>query len=252
MIIKNLFITLILLSSGVLAKSPEFLFAQGNKAYNFGSYQEAITSYELILEAKVHSAELYYNLGNSYYRIGKVGESVFYFEKAKLLKPDSKEIETNLQFAQNMSLDAIEFLPESFINKLTNQIISLFSISIWAKALICLSWTSSLLFVFYLMRTNTVWKRIYFSSFWLLMIGFITLFSITYSKNNIEKKQISGIIFESEINIWGEPNERSEILFVLHEGTKVEVLDSLGSWNKIKIANGSEGWIDSSSIRNLN
>jgi SH3-like domain-containing protein len=50
----------------------------------------------------------------------------------------------------------------------------------------------------------------------------------------------------------GEPNDRSEVLFILHEGTKAEVLDSLGSFYKIKIANGSEGWIETSSLKTLN
>ena len=113
----NSFIAFLFLSTTMMAQTPDTLFDQGNKAYNLGAYQEAITSYELVLKAEVHSSELYFNLANAYYRLGEVGESVFYFEKAKLLDPENKEILTNLQFAQNMSLDAIEVLPKSFFDQ---------------------------------------------------------------------------------------------------------------------------------------
>jgi SH3-like domain-containing protein len=38
---------------------------------------------------------------------------------------------------------------------------------------------------------------------------------------------------------------------MLHEGTKIEWLDTLEEWNKIRIANGSEGWIKNAQLRSL-
>ena len=248
----NSFIAFLFLSTTMMAQTPDTLFDQGNKAYNLGAYQEAITSYELVLKAKVHSSELYFNLANAYYRLGEVGESVFYFEKAKLLDPENEEILTNLQFAQNMSLDAIEVLPKSFFDQVIETITSAFSIANWAVILIEIAWLLSFLFVLYLFNSNTVWKRLYFSVFWLVTLFFLALFTLTYSKDKQLEVGRSGIIFEAQINIWGEPNKRSEVLFELHEGTKVSVTDSLESWRKIKIANGSEGWVTAYSLRMLN
>ena len=248
----NSFIVFLFLSTTMMAQTPDTLFDQGNKAYNLGAYQEAITSYELVLEAEVHSSELYFNLANAYYRLGEVGESVFYFEKAKLLDPENEEILTNLQFAQNMSLDAIEVLPKSFFDQVIETITSSFSIANWAIILIGIAWLLSFLFLLYLFNSNTVWKRLYFSVFWLVTVVFLALFTLTYSKDKQLEVERSGIIFEAKINIWGEPNKRSEVLFELHEGTKVSVTDSLESWIKIKIANGSEGWVTASSLRMLN
>ena len=184
--------------------------------------------------------------------MGVVGESIFYFEKAKQLDPKNKEILTNLSFAQNMTLDAIEVLPESIFTQISNKILSWFTMTQWAKILISIAWLLAILFVLYLWNTQGVWKRVYFSSFWVLTLVFISIFSLTYLRNIELENELSGIVFESKINIWGEPNDRSEILFVLHEGTKVEILDELAQWKKIKIANGSEGWILASSLRMLN
>lgn len=40
----------------------------------------------------------------------------------------------------------------------------------------------------------------------------------------------------------------SKDLFVIHEGTKVRILDEVGSWKNISLADGRQGWITSSSL----
>lgn len=250
--IKNLFIGFLFVSTFLFSQSPNLLFDQGNKAYNLGDYDEAVAQYQEVLKTGVHSSELYFNLANAYYRLGNVGESIFYYEKAKQLDPKNNEITTNLKFAQNMTLDAIEVLPESIFNQVNNEILSWFTMAQWARIIICIAWIMVVLFVLYLWNTNGFWKRLYFSSFWIVTLFFVSIFILTYTRNIELDNELSGIVFEAKINIWGEPNDRSEVLFVLHEGTKVEVLDELAQWKKIKIVNGSEGWILASSLRMLN
>ncbi|VAV85262.1 Aerotolerance protein BatE, partial [hydrothermal vent metagenome] len=49
-----------------------------------------------------------------------------------------------------------------------------------------------------------------------------------------------------------EPNLRSETAFVLHEGTKVQILETYNkNWTKVKIANGKTGWIANADIKPL-
>jgi SH3-like domain-containing protein len=42
--------------------------------------------------------------------------------------------------------------------------------------------------------------------------------------------------------------EASKDLFILHEGTKVRILDTVGSWNNISLADGRQGWLPSDDI----
>ena len=51
------------------------------------------------------------------------------------------------------------------------------------------------------------------------------------------------------VTVKSSPSTDSVDLFVLHEGAKVEVVDTQGEWAQIRIANGSYGWLEVSEMR---
>ena len=95
------------------AQSAEDLFARANTQYNLGQYQEALVLYDSIVALGQHSADLYFNKGNAHYKLNQIAPSILNYEKALLLDSGHKGVLTNLPFAQNMTLDAIESLPET-------------------------------------------------------------------------------------------------------------------------------------------
>ena len=244
-VVKKLIILIMLfvLETSFGQTTPEFLFNEGNKAYNAADYENAISLYEQTIKMGKHSAELYYNLGNANYRLNKVAESIYYFEKAKLMRPKDKDILTNSAFANNMTIDAIEKIPVTQIDQIKKFIIEIFSFEIWTYFTLILLWIFTILFLGYLFFIRTILKRRFFFSSLGILLLFIFSFSITYSIDQNEKNRKFAILFSKQIDIWSEPNQQGDRLFVLHEGTKVQLLDSLEEWQKIRIANGSEGWI---------
>ena len=62
-------------------------------------------------------------------------------------------------------------------------------------------------------------------------------------------KPEAGISTPAAYDVKSSPNTTSVDLFVLHEGTKVSILDEADGWSKIKIANGSVGWLQSDFMR---
>ena len=94
------------------------LFNDATKAYNEGKYDKAIEDYQKILKNGEHSAALYYNLGNCYYKLNQIAPSIYNYEKALLLDPNDSDIKNNLEHAQNMTLDAIDVLPETAMAKI--------------------------------------------------------------------------------------------------------------------------------------
>ena len=96
---KKLLSVVIFLFGLVAFGQNETLFNQATEAYNEGAYQKAVDNYLEILDNGQHSAELYYNLGNSYYKLNQIAPSIYYYEKALLLRPNDEEIKNNLAYA---------------------------------------------------------------------------------------------------------------------------------------------------------
>ena len=102
------------------------------------------------------------------------------------------------------------------------------------------------------MKNKTpLFKRIFFVSTIFTALFLASSVSISVIKSADEDATNYGILFNKKIEVWAEPNTRAEGLFILHEGTKVQLLDALQEWQKIRIANGSEGWIKDGSVRSL-
>ncbi|PCH52894.1 MAG: hypothetical protein COC22_03415 [Flavobacteriaceae bacterium] len=59
------------------------------------------------------------------------------------------------------------------------------------------------------------------------------------------------MIFVAEVEIKNAPSTSSEVVFELHEGTKVIILDELDYWKKIKIADGKIGWIYADDLKEI-
>ena len=228
-------------------------FVNGNNLYNEAKYTEAITAYESILESEVHSAELYFNLANAHYKLNRVAPSIYYYEKALQLSPNDDDIKNNLSFAQNMTIDAIEVVPEVGFSKLLKNIVNRLSFDVWAWLSIIFVSLFVVLFIMYYFSFYTLKKRLLFvSSFSILFMGLITLF-FAFQKYAIDNKANPAIVFAQESKVNTEPNLRSEVAFELHEGTKVQVLESYNdNWVKIEIANGKIGWIATEDIKLLN
>ncbi len=66
---------------------------------------------------------------------------------------------------------------------------------------------------------------------------------ITHKKYTSFQAHNEAIVFSPSLTVKSQPADNSIDIFVIHEGTKVRILDSVGEWQKIKIANGSIGWV---------
>ena len=229
--------------------SLEEIFSQGNEAYNNGEFQQALLLYNQILEQGKHSPELYFNMANSYYRLNMVGQANFYFEKAKLLGPTNEDILINSEFAQNMTLDTIVPLRTSPIEQLMSKYFRLFSIDRWALITVIAGWMILILFIWFLWSGAPSQKKILFGGMCFFLLLWILSSVTTYHLNNHKNNRIYAIIFSEQIEIFSEPNERSEIQFYLPEGTKVELIENLQQWQNIRLANGASGWVNDAELR---
>ncbi|GAA4275025.1 tetratricopeptide repeat protein [Aquimarina gracilis] len=229
----------------------EEAFQRGNSLYNQEKYQEAIDAYTSILDSGKESASLYYNLGNAHYKLSKIGPSVYYFEKALELAPNDDDIKNNLVFAQNATIDAIDVIPEGFISKTLNSFTSITTFDGWAWFAVLCVVLFVVLFILYYVVQSSLKKRLFFVGSWLvLLFGLFGVF-FAYKQYNTLKNNQFAIIFAQETTIKSEPNLRSEEVFQLHEGTKVQVTETVNNWKRIKLSDGKIGWIPATDLKEL-
>lgn len=241
----------ILLFGFIVSAQNDALFNKATEAYNKGSYDKAIEHYLGIIGNGQHSAELYFNLGNSYYKLDQVAPSIYYYEKALLLKPYDLEMKTNLTYAKNMTLDAIEVMPKTGLSKIYDSVIGFLSFDQWGYlAVFCIVLFVLLYIAFYYFRYSARKRIAFVSSLVSLFIASIAVVFAFVQYNDFLADQ-PAIVFANEVVIKSEPNVRSQEVFKLHEGTKLNVLEELNDWKKIRIADGKTGWLPSKDIKLL-
>jgi len=246
-----LLITLIMLNLVSLASGNQLAIAKANKAYSDGLYTNAADLYKEIITSGYESWELYYNLGNTYYKLNDYASAILYFEKAKKLNPGNEDIDFNLKVTNNKISDRIEPLPELFYKRWFSNLVVLLPVDQWAWVII-LTFILSLVSASFFIISQRIFIRK--AGFWLGIVFFLlSLFSVVFAWQNYQtmKNNSSAIIFSPTVTIKSSPDEKSIDLFVLHEGTKVQILDNIGTWYEIKISNGSVGWLPTSAVEKI-
>ncbi|WP_419213001.1 tetratricopeptide repeat protein [Maribacter sp. X9] len=248
---KKLILVLSLFTVLLSSAQNEKLFDQATTAYNAGEYEKAIAFYTDILENGEHSAAVYYNLGNAYYKLNEIADSIYYYEKALLLAPNDKEIKTNLSYAQNMTLDAIDTVQETGISKLYKNITGKLTFDQWAYLAIAAMFLFVLLYIaFYNFNYSSRKRWAFIGSLIALFVCIIAILFAYIQQKDFNQKR-PAIIFAEECSIKAEPNEAGQQVFLLHAGTKVNILDELNDWDKIGLTDGKTGWILKSELKPL-
>ena len=245
---KKILFLIFIISQNFFAQTA---FDQANSLYKKGQYQAAIESYENVFRSKKQSAELYYNLGNCYYKLNKVAPAIYNFEKALLLNPNDTDIQNNLRFAQKRQIDDIKVIPKVGFSKLLSDITSRHHYDVWAWFAVGFAGLFLGFFLAFYFIKQTLPKRLFFTA---MMISFLAILicvaAALSSKSNFDNDQ-PAIVFAEVISVKTEPKSTSPDSFILHEGTKVFVLESADSWKKIELTDGKKGWIANSSIKML-
>lgn len=231
-----------------LAKNDLKDFQKANDFYSKKEYGSAIKLYESIISGGGNSAELFYNLGNAYFRTGKIGYAILNYEKALRISPDDDDIKYNLKVASVRIVDKIEALPKVFILNWADSFSQLLSFNSWA-ILIYIAFIALLVSVYlFLFSKRRDLQKKYFNAAAATLIVIIVSLSIVVRIYFISTNFTYAIITESNVAAKSSPDATSSDVFVVHEGLKIELLDSVEEWRKIKLPDGKVGWITKSEL----
>ncbi len=250
---KNYFLVLILVCSFsiLFAQSNEELFTDANKHYQSKEYLIAIEMYHSILQKGYISSELYFNLANSYYKLGSLGKSILNYERALKLDSNDEDILFNLSLANSKVVDKIDKLPDSIFTKFWKTFSDMFSYHTWGYLAIIFSFLSMITFFVYYLSKFINHKKM---AFYLMLVFFGLTFISAFIKNQQEsfiQNYKPAIILADNVYVKSAPNLAAEDYFVLHQGTKVVVIEEVHLWKKIRLQDGKIGWMKSDSLEKI-
>ncbi len=227
------------------------LLDSANAAYSKSDFNKAAKLYENILSSGQVASEIYFNLGNAYYKKNNIALAILNYERALKINPDNGDFNFNLKLANQKIEDKIDAVPELFLTQWKNGLVDLMTEKAWSELCIALIVISLILFVIYITVPKRSLKQFgFFGGTTLIILSIITFF-IAQHKYDLTKNSSEAIITSPAITVTSSPNEKGTKLFILHEGTKVNVTQEDVNWAEIKIANGNKGWIKKSELQKI-
>ena len=225
------------------------LWNAGNALYSEGKWQQAREAYSAIESTTLESAALYYNIANTYFKENNISRAILYYERALKLDPSYKDAKYNLEIARERTQDRIDVIPEFILKTWSRQICYVFDSNTWTVFfLLFVAATLALLLLFLLGSRIALRKTGFFTAIVTLLMAVCCVCFASWQKSGYQTLD-SAIVTRPVVSIKSSPGaDASKDLFILHEGTKVKIVDSVGSWYNIELADGRQGWMQVSDI----
>lgn len=228
---------------------PDSLWRSGVEAYTAGDYASALKDFEDVRETGLMSKELYYNLGNSYLRSGEIAQAILWYERALRLDPSDADVRYNLEYARALTQDRIEEVPEMFFQQWRRGVCYLLPSNAWAViGLVSLALMVACVLLFLLGSTAGRRKLGFFLGIAFLVVALLGWDFSRWQRSEALRQDMA-IVMKPVSSVKSSPSaDGAKDLFILHEGTRVRILDNVGGFSNIELADGRQGWITSPDV----
>ena len=236
-------------SMNIQAKDLDSLWTAGVQAYTDGKFSDASAAWTSIEESGQKSAKLYYNLGNAWFKQGNYPKAILNYERALRLDPSYSDARYNLEFTSNFVQDKIEPVPEFILKSVARKVCYVMGSNAWAVIFLVLLAAALVMGLLFLLGSSVGKRRagFYCGIVLLLLSAGALSFSVWQKSDSV--KTDTAIVMSPVSSVKSSPSSgSSKDLFVIHEGTKVTILDEVGTWRNISLADGRQGWIPASDI----
>ena len=242
---KVIFVILFsIMSLGVFGQNADSLWRDAVNGYTGGNYEAALRSFEQLERDGYSSAQLYYNIGNCYYKMGNyLGKAILYYERALLADPSFEDAAVNLAIAQEYTLDKIDSVPEFVFVTYIKNLMKSASTDFWAILSLFFFGVTAVLLLLFRFAPSIATRKVSFAVAILTLLLSVCTFFFSVKLNKIQTQENQAVVLAPVCSVKSSPSVSEQSLFILHEGIKVDVLDVLGDWIRIELADGRQGWI---------
>ena len=228
---------------------PDSLWNAGVQAYTDGDFETALNNWEEVRSAGLISPELMYNLGNAYFKTGELGKAILWYERALKANPSDADAKYNLEYARALTQDRIDSVPEFFLETWGRNACHSLPSNTWAVlSLVFLALTLALVLLFLLGSTSGRRRLGFFAGIVAFLVTFVCWDFAGWQARDA-RDQSYAIVMKPVSSVGSSPSaDSAKDLFILHEGTRVKILDNISGFSQIEIADGRQGWIQTNDI----
>jgi len=239
---------------GILCFST--VFAQENlpqmaeKFYADKDYENAAATYQKLL-AQGESADLYYNYANALFKMDTLGKAILYYERALKINPLHADAKANLAFANTKITDKVETFQPFFLVDWFSSLGKLLTTNQWAYLSIGLFAAAIILALLFMFSSYRQLRKIcFFTGIVALLLSIFSLIYAFSQKKYMEDNPFA-IVLAGSVSVKSSPSISGTELFVLHEGTKIEVLSTAQNWTEVRFSGDKIGWITDDSFEKI-
>jgi hypothetical protein len=223
---------------------------EAQASYETGDYATALARYDSVAQIAA-SAALYFNIGNCYFKLNDVPHAILHYERALLLAPGDEDIQANLDLARTLTVDRVNEIPGFTLGTSWQRFRGGADPDQWSRRSL---WGCLLFFTLLagaVLGRRVVVRRLSLIGAGIALIATVAAVSFAWDRHREATAHDHAIILTPNVDVTSEPRRESTVLFVLHQGTKVRVLQERNGWTEVRLANGSVGWMPPGSMERI-
>lgn len=246
--IRTIILTLVAITC--LQSRAHASVATADSLYNAGNFQQALDEYLAVADSLGTSADLLYNIGNSYYRLDELGNAIVYYERALKLDATHGDARANLEFVNTRIADRPTD-DRSLPSRLYDSCLMKATANTWAIVAMVLFVVLVCAVVGYLVFGKVKIRKICFFGGIVVLVADVFVLSLALDASSQSSATDQAIIITPAAELTTAPRHSDDaagVAFRLHEGTKVQIVDSIAApdhadtWYEVKVAGQSRAW----------
>lgn len=221
------------------ATDPRATLLRGHEAWQAGEYAQAATAYAQLADEGFESADLFFNLGTSHLRAGRRGEAILWFERALKLDPHDGDVAFNLAEAQKGNIDKVVGAREeaSFVERVGERVpgktVGGAFAALWVLA-----------FGAFVLRRVAPRGRgallgVGLASALGALVSATLLWTVWWHRTHARY----AVVTARSTPVREGPAKDFRSAFEIHEGLKVRVVKEADGFLRVRLPNGTEGWV---------
>ncbi len=237
------------MAMAAMASQKDSIWNAAVNHYMDSEYEAALEGFLALEEQGYASAELFYNIGNCYYKLDhQLGKVILYYERSLKADPSFEDAQVNLAIASQATLDKIDEVPEFILVTWVKVLRDVMSSNAWAVLFLVLFALTAVFVLLFRFAGRVGVRKTGFSFAIVTLLFSIVSLLFAFSGRGEALRADEAVVMVPVTSVKGAPGANDQSLFILHEGTVVEVVDAVGDWKRIEISDGRQGWVEAKNI----